>query len=179
MAKQESVLTGGQTTKQCVTRRNVLLAGGTAGAAALLTVSGMPWPVWAKTAGYPRKRIAGVSQLKTDVPVQLEYPDADSPAMLVKLGVPAGGGVGRDSDIVAFSTLCPHMGGDLGTTYKAKFKGLGPCSLHLSTFDLTRHGIMVAGHATESLPQVLLEVVGDDIYATGVMGLVYGKASNI
>lgn len=179
MEKQEPVPIAGQDEKQCVTRRNVLMAGGSAGAAALLTVSGMPWPVWAKTAGYPRKRIAGVSQLKTDVPVQFDYPDADSPAMLIKLGVPAGGGVGGGGDIVAFSTLCPHMGGGLEGTYKAKFKGLGPCPLHLSTFDLTRHGMMVAGHATESLPQILLEVVGNHIYAAGVMGLVYGKASNL
>ena len=34
--------------------------------------------------------------------------------------------------------------------------------------------MVVSGHATESLPQIVLEINGDDIYAVGVMGLVYG-----
>ena len=99
--------------------------------------------------------------------------------MLVKLGTAAGGGVGVDNDIVAFSTLCTHMGGPMDGTYNKIHKGLGPCPLHLTTFDLTRHGIMIGGHATESLPQVMLEVEGDAIYAVGVMGLIYGRASNL
>ena len=55
---------------------------------------------------------------------------------------------------------------------------MGPCPLHLSTYDLTRHGIVVAGHSTQGLPQVLLETRGDDIYAVGMMGLVYGFSDN-
>ena len=99
--------------------------------------------------------------------------------LLVKLGVPAGGGVGPAQDIVAFSALCTHMGGPMGGAYKAKHKGLGPCPLHQTTFDLTRHGMVIAGHATESLPQIVLEIDGDDIYATGVQGLLYGQAENV
>jgi arsenite oxidase small subunit len=38
--------------------------------------------------------------------------------------------------------------------------------------------MVIAGHATESLPQARLEVEGDDIYVTGVMGLVYGTQTN-
>jgi arsenite oxidase small subunit len=49
----------------------------------------------------------------------------------------------------------------------------------MTTFDMTRHGMVVAGHATESLPQVVLEVRGDTIYATGILGLVYGKRNNL
>jgi arsenite oxidase small subunit len=55
---------------------------------------------------------------------------------------------------------------------------LGPCPLHLSTFDLTKHGMIVSGHAVESLPQIVLEIDGDDIVATGVMGLFYGYSQN-
>jgi arsenite oxidase small subunit len=69
------------------------------------------------------------------------------------------------------------MGGPLDGTYKAKYQVLGPCPLHLTTFDLTKHGMVASGHATESLPQIVLELQGDDIYAVGVMGLVYGHAS--
>ena len=47
-----------------------------------------------------------------------------------------------------------------------------------TTFDLTRHGMVVAGHATDNLPQVVLELEGDDIYAQGVLGLIYGYSSN-
>lgn len=178
MAKQDTTTNERNGGAPCATRREFLLTGGTAGAFVLLAAPGLR-PVWAKTVDYPRRLVGKLSQLEIDVPMDIEYPDADSPAVLVKLGVPAGGGVGGDADIVSFSTLCTHMGGALDGTYKAKYKGLGPCPLHLTTFDLTRHGIVVAGHATESLPQVLLEVKGDEIFATGVMGLIYGRAENV
>ena len=64
-------------------------------------------------------------------------------------------------------------------TYKAEHQVFGPCPLHLTTFDLTRHGMVVAGHGTESLPQIVLEAAGDDIYAVAVMGLIYGYAHNV
>ena len=138
----------------------------------------------AELARYPRKRVGALSQLQTDVPVSFNYPheDLSSLSFMVKLGVPAGGGVGPDSDIVGFSTLCTHMGGDLSdteTSYLKDHKVVGPCPLHLTTFDLTRYGMVVAGHATESLPQVVLEVNGDDIYATGILGLLYGHRNSL
>ena len=37
--------------------------------------------------------------------------------------------------------------------------------------------MVISGHGTESLPQIVLEVQGDDIYAVGVMGLVYGYSA--
>jgi arsenite oxidase small subunit len=37
----------------------------------------------------------------------------------------------------------------------------------------------VSGQAYQSLPQVLLELDGDDIYAVGVMGLLYGRNENL
>ena len=61
--------------------------------------------------------------------------------------------------------------------YDAQHKLLG-CGEHLSTYDLTRHGIMVAGHATESLPQILLEIEDDNVYATAIVGLLYGYNEN-
>jgi len=39
--------------------------------------------------------------------------------------------------------------------------------------------MVVAGHATSPLPQVVLESDGDDIYAIGVLGLIYGYHKNI
>ncbi len=127
-------------------------------------------------ANYPRQPVGRVSALEPDVPVVIAYPEqvAHNAAMLVRLGVPAGGGVGEGQDIVAFSTRCTHMGGDLANEYHAQYKVAGPCREHLTTFDLTRHGMVVSGHATQSLPQLVLQIEGDEIYATGIIGLLFG-----
>jgi arsenite oxidase small subunit len=129
---------------------------------------------------FPRVKIGKLSQLQTNQPFDFQFP-ADNPVstfVLVKLGETAGAGVGKDKDVVAFSNLCTHMGGPLNGSYKSEHKAMGPCPLHLTTFDLTRHGMVISGHATESLPQGRLEVEGDDIYITGVMGLIYGQQTN-
>ena len=163
-------------------RREFLLASGAAAATVLITVPGCATPIRARQIRYPRKRIGALGELETDVPIAFRYPDVDpmlSGCVLVKLGVPAGAGVGPAGDVVAFSALCNHMGGPLQGTYKAQHKGLGPCPLHLTCFDLTRHGIVVSGHSTQSLPQILLEVEEDEIFATGVMGLLFGRATNL
>ncbi len=167
----------------CLSRRAFLLSGGSA--VTVMALGGLSQAFGQgaalKVASYPRTKIGRLSQLKVDQPVTFQYPwkDFNSLNMLVKLGVPAGGGVGPDQDIVAFSTLCTHMGGPLAGQYRGQYKVLGPCPFHLSTFDLTRHGMVVAGQATESLPQIVLEVMGDDIWATGVMGLIYGYHANL
>ena len=171
--------------KPCMTRRDFLLFGGkaTVTTMVLLSLPGFAEAVPAQLAEYPRKQVAKLSDVQQDVPIYFKYPFEEDPlhsaSMLVKLGEPAGGGVGPDHDIVAFNTLCTHMGGPMQGTYKADYKALGPCPFHLTSFDLTRHGIVIAGHATESLPQVTLAVEGDMIYATGIMGLVYGRANNL
>lgn len=163
----------------CVSRRNFLLSG--ASTVILSVIPGVATAVKLLVKEYPRQKIASLSDLKIDEPVDFLYPP-ENPAssfVLVKLGEQAGGGIGKNKDIVAFSNLCTHMGGPLNGTYKAKHKAMGPCPLHLTTFDLSRHGMVISGHATEGLPQARLEVVGNDIYITGVMGLIYGHSSNI
>ena len=37
--------------------------------------------------------------------------------------------------------------------------------------------MVISGHATESLPQIILELDGDDLFATGIAGLTYGHAA--
>ena len=135
----------------------------------------------AMVAKYPRKKIGQLSDLKADSPVDFNYPDDGdySDAMLVKLGTPAGGGIGTGRDVVAFNYTCTHQGGDMSGTYQGKTKSLGPCPLHLSTYDLTRHGILISGQAYQSLPQILLELDGNDIYAVGVFGLIFGRFDNL
>ena len=172
--------------RRCASRRDFLIGGGAATSIVLLK-SLFPGRVAAadgerrvRFAPAPRARIAALSELQVDRPVPLSYPRGEpfSDAMLVKLGVRAGGGVGPDQDVVAFSTWCTHMGGDMSGEYNARYKVAGPCREHLTTFDLTRHGMVVAGHATEALPQVVLELDGDDIHAVGIIGLLYGYHAN-
>lgn len=163
------------------TRRQFLLAGGVVTTTVLLSgLEGLGLDrAEALVSKYPRRKIGQVSALKLDAPVAFAYPSKDVKNILVKLGVPAGGGVGPKKDIVAFNPVCTHMGGNLEKLYRPEHKVLGQCPYHLSTFDLTRHGLIVSGHASMSLPQVVLEVKGDDIYATGVSGLIYGRHSNV
>ena len=176
---KESALKGG-----CLTRRAFLLrSGAVAGGTILLT--GIPGlegkSVAAQVTRYPRKLIGRLSTLQEGKPVRFKYPDEgkNSNSILVRLGEPAGGGIGPRQDVVAFNSLCTHMGGDTGHVYQPEHSVLGPCPFHQSTFDLTRHGMIVSGHATESLPQVLLELEGDGIYAVGMIGLIYGRHDNL
>jgi arsenite oxidase small subunit len=170
--------------KCLISRRNFLLSSGVATATVMVIMNpgtSAAAKVPAQVATYPRKKIAKLSALKTDVPIVFEYPDEGEYAqsMLVKLGTEAGGGIGPQKDVVAFNSFCTHQGGDLAGSYKGDTKSMGACPLHLSTYDLTRHGILISGQAYQSLPQVLLELEGDDIYAVGVFGLIFGRYDNL
>ena len=141
---------------------------------------GMPAQVPAQVAEYPRQLIGQLSALQVGEPVTFKYPwdHPNATNFLVKLGQPAGGGVGPDQDVVAFNIFCTHQGVSLSGKINAEVGVAGPCPLHWTTFDLTRHGMVVSGHATLGLPQIILETEGDDIYATGVMGLIFGYYNN-
>jgi arsenite oxidase small subunit len=169
----------GSDERACISRRQMLLAGGSVVSLAALPGLSSAAPLHALRAEYPRVRVGRLSALRPGVPVAFSYPYPAVRNMLVKLGAPAGAGIGPDNDVVAFNQQCTHMGGPLDGTYKAQHQVLGPCPLHLTTFDLTRHGMVVSGHGTESLPQILLEAQGDEIYAVGVLGLIWGYSANI
>ncbi len=167
-------------TKCLLSRRQFLLSGGIATATIFLGLPGLGnREAEAVVSSYPRQKIGKLSALKQDMPVTFEYPTKEFRNILVKLGTPAGWGVGPMKDVVAFNPVCTHMGGPLEQAYRAEYKALGQCPFHQSTFDLTRHGMIICGHATESLPQIQLDVEGDDIYATAVIGLVFGRHSNL
>ena len=95
--------------KCLMSRRQFLL---TSGATSVVMVSAAPGlaatPAMVST--YPRQKIAKLSQLKADQPVDFNYPDqgAFSESMVVKLGTEAGGGVGPGRDVVAFNYACTH-----------------------------------------------------------------------
>lgn len=168
--------------RACMSRRGFLLSGGAT--VAVVSLASLPLEAQAQgaralRASYPRQKVASLSALKPGEPVAFNYPYPDVRNIVVKLGAEAGGGVGPARDVVAFNQQCPHMGGPMDGTYKPQHQVMGPCPLHLTTFDLTRHGMVVSGHSTESLPQIVLELQGDDLYAVGVQGLVYGYSANV
>ncbi len=164
-------------------RRGFLIMGGAA-----VTVLSANLPFLSGAAGqdtslvmsrYPERLLGKLSALKLRDPVEFAYPTEDVLNLLIRLGERAGGGIGPDEDVIAFNTVCTHMGGPVGPeVYHPEHAILGPCPLHLTTFDLTKHGMVISGHATESLPQIVLDLRGDEIYATGVMGLMYGYNAN-
>ena len=156
----------------------------TSGAAAAGVAVGVPGMAQAAqaeagrtTLPYPKKPVAMTSGLKLNEPVSFTYPDDASPCVVMKMGRKVQGGVGPDGDIVAFSTLCTHMG--CPVTYDGQARSF-KCPCHFSQFDPEMAGQMICGQATESLPQLTLVVGGDGaITATGVQGLIYGRQSNV
>ena len=126
---------------------------------------------------YPSNRLANIAELEIDQPLDIAYPDADSPGVLLKLGTAVEGGAGPDGDIVAFSTLCPHKGFPL--IYDPSDRVLN-CPGHYSRFDAEKGGLQVWGQATQNLPQFILRVDDQgDIFAEGVDELIYGRLSNV
>lgn len=162
-------------------RRFFLLRGAVtaAGAAAVAGVSSTPaqaTPALARVT-YPATRLGNLRDLKVGEPMQVAYPDADSPGVLIKLGSRVEGGVGPDGDVVAYSTLCPHKGFPL--FYRADDRTLN-CPGHYSRFDCEKGGQQVWGQATQNLAQFRLRVDAEgNVHAEGVDELIYGRLSNV
>lgn len=169
-------------TKMVDVGRRQFLRGGSIAAAGLATAAVLP-AEQAKAApanaqiDYPSNKLANVADLKVNEPLDIEYPDAESPGALIKMGQAVEGGVGPDGDIVAFSTLCPHKGWNLN--YKAGDRTFN-CPGHFSRFDVDAGGQQVWGHATQNLPQFTLRVdENGDIFAEGASDLIFGRPSNV
>ena len=162
--------------------RRQFLRGGTvaaASAAAVVVVGGeaLAAAVPGARVTYPSNRLANLADLKPNEPLEITYPDADSPGVLIKLGAKVPTGAGPDSDVVGFSTLCPHKGFPL--RYTADEKAFD-CPGHYSRFDAENGGMQIWGQATQNLAQFELTVDDKgDIYASGVDELIYGRLSNV
>lgn len=161
-------------------RRQFLRGTGLA-AAGLATAAAVPQdakaaPQLARVA-YPSNRIANIKDLKVNEPLEVNYPDADAPGVLLKLGERVDSGAGPDGDIVGFSTICPHKG--FSMIYNASDRTLN-CPGHYSRFDVEKGGQQVWGQATQNLPQYTLRIDDKgDIYAEGLDELLYGRLNNV
>jgi len=125
---------------------------------------------------FPVLDIARLSEISPKTELQFSYPDQFSPAILIRLDGPGVNGVGPNNEIVAYSQLCTHKG--CPVAYRPERKML-ICPCHWSTFDPTKAGMMVIGQASQSLPQIQLRVNAGVVQAVGVVGLIYGRQTNI
>jgi arsenite oxidase small subunit len=157
-----------------LSRRQLLAAGAAAtSAAVVLDAEGAGA---AARATYPRHRVIALSRLRVNRPVNFSYPLKAQPNVLVDQGHAVPGGVGPRKSIVAFSTLCQHMGCPVVYS-RSQREFICPC--HQSRYDAERLASIVQGVATRSLPRVLLEVRNGAVYAVGVDGLIYGYRTNL
>ena len=132
----------------------------------------------ATTLSYPRRAVGKAGAMPANQVVGFNYPDPSSPCVAIRMGAPVPGGVGPNKDIVAYSSLCTHMGCPVAYDGGTKtFK----CGCHFSIFDPENSGQMVCGQATENLPMVRLnyDARTDAVTAVGIEGLIYGRQANI
>ena len=130
------------------------------------------------TLNYPEVAAGNAGQLPVNKAVSFNYPDANSPCAMLRMGKAVAGGVGPDKDIVAYSILCNHMGCAL--IYEPESRTF-KCPCHFSIFDSEKAGQMVTGQATEDLPRILLsyDKKSGDVKAVGVDGLIFGRQTNV
>lgn len=168
-----------------VSRRKFLKLGGggiAAGAAALgsggVLAKEEGEHVGRTTLPYPEQPVGAAAKMPVNEPVSFTYPDEASPCVAIKMGSPVPGGVGPDSDIVAFSTQCTHMG--CVVSYDAESRNF-KCPCHFSMFDCEKGGQMVIGQATADIPSIILSynASDDSVSAVGVDGLIFGRQSNV
>jgi arsenite oxidase small subunit len=125
---------------------------------------------------YPVMAVAPLKDVAAGASIAFAYPDAGSPAVLLRLSEAATNGVGPNRDIVAYSTLCTHKG--CPVAFKPERKML-ICPCHWSTFDPAKSGTLVIGQASQHLPQIELRVSNGVVEAIGVSGLIYGRHTNV
>ena len=133
----------------------------------------------ARLASFPRARVGALSDFNVGEPAFFDFPFEGLSNIIVRTGDKTLAGIGPDADLVAYSNQCTHMGCPI-TDYQADEHVLGPCPCHFTSFDLGRDGVPAFGQATQNLARILLEIDDqDEVYATGVFRLVYGRADNL
>lgn len=157
-----------------ISRREFLQGSSASMALALFGLSGRVDAATGKR--YPSMKVGNIRELKAEAPLQFSYPDASSPCTLVMLNHEAIGGIGSGKNVVAFSSLCPHMGCPLNFSNE-RFV----CGCHYSMFDAAKNGQTYQGLASQWLAQIVLRLdsASGNIYAEGIEGLVYGRISNL
>jgi len=133
-----------------------------------------------QASSWPRVKLLNAKSLELLKPVSFNYPLTNTPNILVKLSLKADNGVGPDGNIVAYSTVCQHLGcyfsfqssgssPPCDPSYKAPTTE-GYCCCHGGEYDLVHSGQVIGGPPPRSVPMVLLDydAATGDIYAVGM-----------
>ncbi len=125
--------------------------------------------------------IANVNTMTVNQYLTFFYPldNINEKSLIMKLGVAVEYGVGPDSDIVAFSDVCQHLGCNPGFVAKGQSPAANPsyvapeavlyCPCHGSIYDLTQDAKVIGGPAPYPVPRVILSVDSSgNIHATGM-----------
>ena len=112
-------------------------------------------------AGWPVIRgIASLTKLAVGEVMVFHYPHEHDNCILIRTSEGDSNGAG----LVAYSQKCTHL---TCAVIPDVEKGVIHCPCHEGLFDL-KTGVVLAGPPPRPLTRILLELRGDDIYATGV-----------
>jgi arsenite oxidase small subunit len=186
----------GQTTPAAKSKRKFLkLVMGLGGVATLVSIASafkvltfIPPPTQgagattSATVASPRIKITNIHTLDPTTPLRFNYPLVDTPNVLLKLGQVADNGVGPDSDIVAYSNVCQHLGcfysvvasgasPPCNTSFKAS-SAEGYCCCHGGQYDFAHGGKVIGGPPPRPVPAVTLDYdnTTGDVFAVGMGG---------
>ncbi|MGE5184570.1 MAG: ubiquinol-cytochrome c reductase iron-sulfur subunit [Acidobacteriota bacterium] len=104
----------------------------------------------------PRMKIASLAELAPGTARMFAYPGPDDPCLVIRM---------RDGKLVAYSQKCTHLS---CAVIPEIDRGILRCPCHEGIFELST-GRNLAGPPPRPLPAVTLEVVGDDVFATGIV----------
>ncbi len=191
MSTNEREESGRPSSQSDLSRRDffkILLAAGAA-SAAVAAASGLRYfsflPGPTTTTGsaiaapsWPKVKITNIASLQPLKPVTFNYPLVGSANILVKLGANAVNGVGPDKDIVAYNTVCQHLGYIVGFYAPGQRPACGGptatvpegyCCAHGGQYDFT-NGAKPTGPPPRPVPPVVLQYddATGDIYAVGM-----------
>lgn len=129
---------------------------------------------------WPEVKLVNISALDPSFPLRFNYPLDDTPCVLVKCGQKADNGVGPDSDVVAFSGICQHLGcfyaalpAGSSPPCNSSFQAAAPegyCCCHGGQYDFLHGGQVIGGPPPRAIPAVTLrfDASTGDIYAVGM-----------
>lgn len=132
------------------------------GAAGVFAVSTLPWGTLAtkellglNSKSYAKQKIIEVGTLKVGEAAEFSYPSEHESALLIRLG---------DNEYKAYQNACTHL---KCPVLWSRDEGQMVCPCHHGFFD-PKTGAPTAGPPRRPLPEIVVAIEGNDIYATGV-----------
>ena len=103
----------------------------------------------------PLKRVASIGDIPVGGTIVFHYPESSDPCLLLRTG---------ENEYLAYDQKCTHLACAVTPDFK---KNQLVCPCHKGYFDIAT-GRPLAGPPRRPLPQITLQMRGNDIYATGV-----------